>query len=123
MEDPPYIFHGADIYAKEVDVDKKIFNAVRELVQKEAKDHKLVMKYKKLQRIGENQYTCPVCKEVVKNLECAHVGERHCDIIRDLMKDNPGADTMEIYRLDREHHRVHAKFAIVCKKCNADFEN
>tara|TARA_R110001592_G_C13048985_1_gene740010 strand:- start:337 stop:831 length:495 start_codon:yes stop_codon:yes gene_type:complete len=97
-------------------------DSIREFVQKYVKNSK-TKKIKASYKTDDDKYKCPKCQQKVVNLQCAHVGDRHTDIINRIIDENPDMSFEDMIMKDIEHHLTTVKFAIVCSKCNTTFEN
>ena len=97
-------------------MDKK--NALRELNQKRIKNDRSIMKMKKKCLITKGLWGCPHCSREVTRLTSAHIGIRVCEIIDEILEQNPNEN--DICILDKIVQSKHENIQIVicCDKCN-----
>lgn len=98
-------------------------NAVREIIQKFYCRSPLVKKIKNKCRVKKtNQWICPCCHKTVRRLTCAHVGERACDILDNILKEHPEKNIHDLINIYRTRHE-NKQLVICCDTCNKGFEN
>ena len=99
-------------------------NAVRELNQKNIKNNPIITKLKRECKVKDtNLWVCPRCKEEVKRLTCAHVGEPVCKIIDKILDEHyPQKNLHDLYSILRAKHDD-ISIVISCDECNKLLED